>query len=60
MEIILNTVQPKVTEAVNGSLFAPYTYEEVCEAVKFMHLMKAPGLDGMPTLFLQKILECGK
>ncbi|KAK5835617.1 hypothetical protein PVK06_011311 [Gossypium arboreum] len=38
----------------NRQLTAPYTKEEIQEAVFTMRLTKAPGEDGLPDLFYQK------
>ena len=51
---ILQAIQPKVTIQMNQSLDKVFTANEVHAALKQMHPLKAPGPDGMPTLFYQK------
>ena len=51
---ILQAIQPKVTTQMNQSLDKVFTANEVHAALKQMHPLKAPGLDGMPPLFYQK------
>ena len=50
---LLQAIQPKVTPSMNQMLLKPFTGEEVRLALKQMHLLKAPGPDGMPPLFFQ-------
>uniref|UniRef100_A0A803Q0L5 Reverse transcriptase domain-containing protein n=1 Tax=Cannabis sativa TaxID=3483 RepID=A0A803Q0L5_CANSA len=40
---------------MNEDLLRPFVEEEVIQAVKFMNPVKAPGVDGSPALFYQKI-----
>ncbi|CAB4269397.1 unnamed protein product [Prunus armeniaca] len=53
-DILLNTVEPCVTPAMNASLFTGFTEQEVKQAVFQMYPTKAPGPDGMPPVFFQK------
>ncbi|CAL8169219.1 unnamed protein product [Prunus armeniaca] len=53
-DILLNTVEPCVTQAMNDSLLASFTEQEVKHAVFQMYPTKAPGPDGMPPVFFQK------
>ncbi|KAK5819094.1 hypothetical protein PVK06_024053 [Gossypium arboreum] len=48
---ILERVVPCVTDVMNASLLAPYTYDNIQEALKVMAPTKALGLDGLPALF---------
>ncbi|GMI92262.1 hypothetical protein like AT1G43760 [Hibiscus trionum] len=51
---IYEKVQPRVSNDMNRRLLAPFTLDEVKEAIKHMAPMKASGLDGFPALFYQK------
>ena len=48
---VLTYVKAKVTTDMNNKLLRPFTSDEVHKAMLDMHLTKAPGLDGLPTLF---------
>ena len=50
---LLEAIQTKVTDRMNSTLLQDFQAHEVEKALKQMHLMKAPGLDGMPPLFYQ-------
>ncbi|KAL6188703.1 hypothetical protein ACLB2K_040094 [Fragaria x ananassa] len=54
LNIILNTVQSKVTPAMNHDLLASYQDSEIKSALFQMHPSKAPGPDGMSPFFFQK------
>ncbi|KAL5741817.1 hypothetical protein ACOSP7_028549 [Xanthoceras sorbifolium] len=54
---VSSKVTPKVTPAMNRVLDGKFSALEVQAALKQMHYSKAPGLDGMPTLFYQKNWE---
>ncbi|GMI87724.1 hypothetical protein HRI_002441700 [Hibiscus trionum] len=54
MEAILHGVRECITQSMNDSLNKPYTYEEVCTAVKTMVPLKASGIDGLGAIFYQK------
>ncbi|XP_062120553.1 uncharacterized protein LOC133834813 [Humulus lupulus] len=47
-------IQPKIMEAMNESLLAMFTKEDVISAVKGMNPIKALGIDGLPALVFQK------
>ncbi|KAL6213916.1 hypothetical protein ACLB2K_013355 [Fragaria x ananassa] len=51
---ILNTVQSKVTPAMNHDLLTSYQDSEIKTALFQMHPSKAPGPDGMSPFFFQK------
>lgn len=53
--VVLQSVQPKVTNSMNVGLIAPFTMEEVKVALFQMHPSKAPGPDGMSPYFFQNI-----
>jgi hypothetical protein len=60
MQYVLDTVPCKVTPALNASLTAPYSLEEVKTTLFQMALSKAPGPDGFLAQFFQKHWEiCG-
>ena len=50
---LLEAIQTKVTDRMNSTLLQDFRAHEVEKALKQMHLMKAPRLDGMPPLFYQ-------
>ena len=54
LDCILDGVQTVVTVEMRVKLDKPYTSEEVGEAIREMAPLKAPGLDGMPPLFLDR------
>ncbi|XP_057811697.1 uncharacterized protein LOC131025935 [Salvia miltiorrhiza] len=45
---VLQSIEPVVTDEMNGELTRPFTQEEIVLALKHMHPLKAPGPDGMP------------
>ena len=51
---LLQALQTKVTPQMNQMLDKVFTASEVHVALKQMHSLKAPGLDGMPPLFYQQ------
>ncbi|XP_061993460.1 uncharacterized protein LOC133711342 [Rosa rugosa] len=50
-------ITPSVSEDLNLSFCAPYSSEEVREALFQMYPTKSPGPDGMPPLFFQHYWE---
>uniref|UniRef100_A0A803PEK8 Reverse transcriptase domain-containing protein n=1 Tax=Cannabis sativa TaxID=3483 RepID=A0A803PEK8_CANSA len=54
VEEVLRRVRPKVTNDMNEELMRPFVADEVIHVVKHMNPVKAPGVDGLPTLFYQK------
>ena len=61
MTQVLDTVPRKVTQAMNESLNAPYTQQEVKVALFEMFPLKAPRPDGYPAHFFQRYWElCGE
>ena len=50
---MLDGVKSVVSEEMNEKLVKTYTAEEVEIAIKDMAPLKAPGPDGMPSLFFQ-------
>ncbi|XP_024156261.1 uncharacterized protein LOC112164272 [Rosa chinensis] len=55
--LILDSLLPKVTEAMNNDLLAPYTDSEIKKALFQMHPSKSPGPDGMSPCFFQKFWD---
>ena len=53
-EVVLHTIQPRVSPAMNQTLQEPYTAKEVKAALFQMHPSKAPGPDDMSPFFFQK------
>ncbi|XP_024155881.1 uncharacterized protein LOC112163846 [Rosa chinensis] len=53
-EVVLQTIVSRVTIEMNELLLAPYSMEEVRNALFQMHPSEAPGLDGMSPFFFQK------
>ena len=51
--VLVDAVQPMVTDEMNTFLTRAFTTEEVHKALKQMHPKKSPGPDGMPPLFYQ-------
>lgn len=51
---VLNCVQVKVTQGMNEELAAPFSSDEIWEALKDMGELKAPGADGMPVVFYKR------
>lgn len=54
MEEVLSCVQSQVTNEMNDGLAAPFTSEEVWNALLDMGDLKAPGADGLPVIFYKK------
>ena len=54
MEEVTNLVQAMVSKEMNEDLTKEFTVEEVRAALRQMHPTKAPGPDGMSTVFYQK------
>lgn len=57
LQEIMDKVQPRLTPLMNESLCAPYTDEEILEALKGIGDLKAPGPDGMPAIFFKKFWD---
>jgi hypothetical protein len=58
MEELLGHIDPRVTQLMNEMLCKEFTVKEVEEALNSIGDLKAPGPDGMPSLFYKKILGC--
>ena len=48
---------PRVTQEMNDALLAPFSDDEVWVALGSIGDLKAPGADGMPSVFCKKILD---
>ena len=57
MEDVLSCIEPRVSEAMNDVLCAPYTRSEVDEVLKQMHPHKAPGPYGLNPFSFQHFWE---
>ncbi|KAA3482314.1 reverse transcriptase [Gossypium australe] len=51
---IFGVVEKRVTASMNESLKKQFTEEDICNAVKSMPPLKAPGIDGFVATFFQK------
>jgi hypothetical protein len=54
---ILNAVEGKVTHEMNDFLMKPFLAEEVKEALDSIGDLKAPGPDGIPSLFYRRFWD---
>ncbi|EXC12967.1 hypothetical protein L484_016897 [Morus notabilis] len=54
IEEITNFIQLSVTKETNQFLLAPFSDQEILDAIKSMPPDKSPGEDGMPAIFSQK------
>jgi hypothetical protein len=57
MEDLMMQIPPKVSEEMNNSLLRPFTAEEVKGGLDAIGDLKAPGVDGMTSLFYKKYWE---
>ena len=57
MDELLEHVDPRVTEAMNEMLCAEFTSKEVVEALDSIGDFKAPGPDGMHSVFYKKFWD---
>ncbi|PPR98039.1 hypothetical protein GOBAR_AA22634 [Gossypium barbadense] len=53
-ERLLGLVENIITKSMNDELLKPFTEEEIGHAVKTIAPLKAPGIDGLPTIFYQR------
>jgi hypothetical protein len=53
---LLNVVETRVTSGMNEKLMKEFTFDEVKAALDSIGDLKAPGPDGMPSVFLQQVL----
>ncbi|XVF82790.1 hypothetical protein PTKIN_Ptkin16aG0077900 [Pterospermum kingtungense] len=51
---VLNSVQQKITNEMNYALIKKFSADEVYDALKQMHLLKAPSLTSKPAIFFQQ------
>lgn len=54
MEEVLSCVDPRVTREMNEGLVAPFSGDEIWQALESIGDLKAPGADGMPSIFYKK------
>ena len=53
-DVVLEAIEPKVTEQMNAMLSAPFSEEEVSNALFQIGPLKPPGMDGFPARFYQR------
>jgi len=53
---VLRSISPRITNEMNVVLTKPFVQEEIWEALQSIGDLKAPGPDGIPAVFLQKVL----
>jgi hypothetical protein len=51
---VIDCVQSRVTQEMNEDLSAPFTNDEVWSALQSIGDLKAPGADGMPSVFYKR------
>jgi hypothetical protein len=54
LEEVLECVDSRITHEMNEVLIAPFIGNEVREALQGIGDLKAPGADGMPSIFYKK------
>ncbi|KAL0394970.1 UNVERIFIED_CONTAM: LINE-1 retrotransposable element O protein [Sesamum latifolium] len=54
VEEVLWSLDRQLTPAMSEALLQPFSAEEVSQALKQIHPLKSPGLDGMSPIFFQK------
>jgi hypothetical protein len=54
---VLEKIVPKVTEVMNESLLAPFSYDDVKKAIFSIGDFKAPGPDGLHAVFYKRFWE---
>lgn len=54
VDFILQGVNACIDDSMNEELLRPFTYEEVCVALKSMSPLKASGEDGLGAVFYQR------
>ncbi|KAM7526935.1 hypothetical protein LguiA_016837 [Lonicera macranthoides] len=54
MDAVTKWVEMRITSSINDMLTIDFSASKVLSALKFMSPSKAPGPDGMPSLFFQK------
>ena len=53
-DYVLNCVEPRFTVEMNEALMEPFTGEEIWKALESIGDLKAPGADGMPSIFYKR------
>ncbi|KAL4326348.1 hypothetical protein GQ457_11G021160 [Hibiscus cannabinus] len=56
-DVIIDCISPSITDAMNATLRAPFTSEEVQTALFQIHPSKAPGVDGLPSSFYRQFWD---
>jgi hypothetical protein len=57
MNELLQYIEPRVSEQMNETLCKEFTSKEVVEALDSIGDLKAPGLDGMHSIFYKKFWD---
>jgi hypothetical protein len=58
--LVLEKVQPKVSQVMNEQLLAPFSAEDVKKAIFNIGDLKAPGPDGLHAIFYKRFWSiCG-
>lgn len=50
-------MQPRVSDYMNASLCPPFIEKEIFQALQNIEDLKAPGPDGMPTIFYKRFWD---
>lgn len=58
--MLLEGLQPRVTDRMNNTLMKPVTDAEIRRAVKSIKSDSAPGIDGMTGHFFKKFVITGE
>lgn len=53
-DVVLESIEEKVTVEMNNMLCAPFSEKEISDALLQIGPLKAPGTDGFPTRFYQR------
>lgn len=51
---VLRSISPRITDEMNEALIKPFSQEEIWEALQSIGDLKAPGPDGIPSIFYKR------